>query len=141
MSMQDPLADMLTRIRNAQMAEKTVVSMPSSKLKVAVASVLKNEGYISDYQVSSDIKPLLSIELKYFEGRPVIEELKRVSRPGLRQYKSVDQLPKVRGGLGVSIVSTNKGVMTDRAARAAGVGGAVLCTGFSLHSQPHVDDT
>jgi len=128
--MQDPLADMLTRIRNAQMAEKTVVSMPSSKLKVAVASVLKNEGYISDYQVSSDIKPLLSIELKYFEGRPVIEELKRVSRPGLRQYKSVDQLPKVRGGLGVSIVSTNKGVMTDRAARAAGVGGEVLCTVF-----------
>jgi small subunit ribosomal protein S8 len=130
MSMQDPLADMLTRIRNAQMAEKTVVSMPSSKLKVAVASVLKNEGYISDYQVSSDAKPQLSIELKYFEGRPVIEELKRVSRPGLRQYKSVDQLPKVRGGLGVSIVSTNKGVMTDRAARAAGVGGEVLCTVF-----------
>jgi small subunit ribosomal protein S8 len=130
MSMQDPLADMLTRIRNAQMAEKTVVSMPSSKLKVAVASVLKNEGYISDYEVSSDAKPQLSIELKYFEGRPVIEELKRVSRPGLRQYKSVDQLPKVRGGLGVSIVSTNKGVMTDRAARAAGVGGEVLCTVF-----------
>ena len=130
MSMQDPLADMLTRIRNAQMAEKTVVSMPSSKLKVAVASVLKNEGYISDYQVSSDAKPQLSIELKYFEGRPVIEELKRVSRPGLRQYKSVDQLPKVRGGLGVSIVSTNKGVMTDRSARAAGVGGEVLCTVF-----------
>jgi small subunit ribosomal protein S8 len=128
--MQDPLADMLTRIRNAQMAEKSVVSMPSSKLKVAVANVLKNEGYISGYQVSSDIKPLLSIELKYFEGRPVIEELKRVSRPGLRQYKSVDQLPKVRGGLGVSIVSTNKGVMTDRAARAAGVGGEVLCTVF-----------
>ncbi len=130
MSMQDPLADMLTRIRNAQMAEKSVVSMPSSKLKVAVASVLKNEGYITGYQVSSDIKPLLSIELKYFEGRTVIEELKRVSRPGLRQYKSVDQLPKVRGGLGVSIVSTNKGVMTDRAARAAGVGGEVLCTVF-----------
>jgi small subunit ribosomal protein S8 len=128
--MQDPLADMLTRIRNAQMAEKSVVRMPSSKLKVAVADVLKNEGYITGYQVSSDIKPLLSIELKYFEGRPVIEELKRVSRPGLRQYKSVDQLPKVRGGLGVSIVSTNKGVMTDRAARAAGVGGEVLCTVF-----------
>ncbi|WP_120997524.1 30S ribosomal protein S8 [Stutzerimonas urumqiensis] len=130
MSMQDPLADMLTRIRNAQMAEKTVVSMPSSKLKVAVADVLKSEGYISGYQISSDAKPLLSIELKYFEGRPVIEELKRISRPGLRQYKSVDQLPKVRGGLGVSIVSTNKGVMTDRAARAAGVGGEVLCTVF-----------
>ncbi|MFC3606912.1 30S ribosomal protein S8 [Stutzerimonas tarimensis] len=130
MSMQDPLADMLTRIRNAQMAEKTVVSMPSSKLKVAVASVLESEGYIGGYQVSSDDKPQLSIELKYFEGRPVIEELKRVSRPGLRQYKSVDQLPKVRGGLGVSIVSTNKGVMTDRGARAAGVGGEVLCTVF-----------
>ena len=130
MSMQDPLADMLTRIRNAQMAEKSVVSIPSSKLKVAVANVLLNEGYISGFQVNSDTKALLSIELKYFEGRPVIEELKRVSRPGLRQYKSVDQLPKVRGGLGVSIVSTNKGVMTDRAARAAGVGGEVLCTVF-----------
>ena len=130
MSMQDPLADMLTRIRNAQMAEKSVVSMPSSKLKVAVANVLLNEGYISGFQVNSDTKALLSIELKYFEGRPVIEEIKRVSRPGLRQYKSVDQLPKVRGGLGVSIVSTSKGVMTDRAARAAGVGGEVLCTVF-----------
>jgi small subunit ribosomal protein S8 len=128
--MQDPLADMLTRIRNAQMAEKTVVSMPSSKLKAAVAKVLKDEGYIADYQVSGDIKQQLSIELKYFEGKPVIEELKRVSRPGLRQYKAVEQLPKVRGGLGVSIVSTNKGVMTDRAARAAGVGGEVLCTVF-----------
>ncbi|MXP93399.1 30S ribosomal protein S8 [Pseudomonas aeruginosa] len=128
MSMQDPLADMLTRIRNAQMAEKTVVSMPSSKLKAAVAKVLKDEGYIADFQISSEVKPQLSIELKYFEGKPVIEEVKRISRPGLRQYKSVEQLPKVRGGLGVSIVSTNKGVMTDRAARAAGVGGEVLCT-------------
>lgn len=116
MSMQDPLADMLTRIRNAQMAEKTVVSMPSSKLKAAVAKVLKDEGYIADFQISSEVKPQLSIELKYFEGKPVIEEVKRISRPGLRQYKSVEQLPKVRGGLGVSIVSTNKGVMTDRAA-------------------------
>ncbi|MCL7463124.1 30S ribosomal protein S8 [Pseudomonas sp. NW5] len=130
MSMQDPLADMLTRIRNAQMAEKTVVSMPSSKLKVAVAKVLKDEGYIADYQISGDVKQQLSIELKYFEGKPVIEEIKRSSRPGLRQYKGVEQLPKVRGGLGVSIVSTNKGVMTDRAARAAGVGGEVLCTVF-----------
>jgi small subunit ribosomal protein S8 len=130
MSMQDPLADMLTRIRNAQMAEKTVVSMPSSKLKVAVAKVLKDEGYIADYQVSGDVKQQLSIDLKYFEGKPVIEEIKRSSRPGLRQYKGVEQLPKVRGGLGVSIVSTNKGVMTDRAARAAGVGGEVLCTVF-----------
>ncbi|MCC6077488.1 30S ribosomal protein S8 [Pseudomonas sp. GCM10022188] len=130
MSMQDPLADMLTRIRNAQMAEKTVVTMPSSKLKAAVAKVLKDEGYIADFQVSGEVKQQLSIELKYFEGKPVIEELKRVSRPGLRQYKGVEQLPKVRGGLGVSIVSTNKGVMTDRAARAAGVGGEVLCTVF-----------
>lgn len=130
MSMQDPLADMLTRIRNAQMAEKTVVSMPSSKLKAAVAKVLKDEGYIADFQISSEVKPQLSIELKYFEGKPVIEEVKRISRPGLRQYKSVEQLPKVRGDLGVSIVSTNKGVMTDRAARAAGVGGEVLCTVF-----------
>ncbi|HFO1171175.1 TPA: 30S ribosomal protein S8 [Pseudomonas aeruginosa] len=130
MSMQDPLADMLTRICNAQMAEKTVVSMPSSKLKAAVAKVLKDEGYIADFQISSEVKPQLSIELKYFEGKPVIEEVKRISRPGLRQYKSVEQLPKVRGGLGVSIVSTNKGVMTDRAARAAGVGGEVLCTVF-----------
>ncbi|HDY6359476.1 30S ribosomal protein S8 [Pseudomonas aeruginosa] len=130
MSMQDPLAGMLTRIRNAQMAEKTVVSMPSSKLKAAVAKVLKDEGYIADFQISSEVKPQLSIELKYFEGKPVIEEVKRISRPGLRQYKSVEQLPKVRGGLGVSIVSTNKGVMTDRAARAAGVGGEVLCTVF-----------
>lgn len=130
MSMQDPLADMLTRIRNAQMAEKTVVSMPSSKLKAAVAKVLKDEGYIADFQISSEVKPQLSIELKYFEGKPVIEEVKRINRPGLRQYKSVEQLPKVRGGLGVSIVSTNKGVMTDRAARAAGVGGEVLCTVF-----------
>ena len=130
MSIQDPLAYMLTLIRNAQMAEKTVVSMPSSKLKAAVAKVLKDEGYIADFQISSEVKPQLSIELKYFEGKPVIEEVKRISRPGLRQYKSVEQLPKVRGGLGVSIVSTNKGVMTDRAARAAGVGGEVLCTVF-----------
>jgi len=130
MSMQDPLADMLTRIRNAQMAEKSVVSMPSSKLKGAVAKVLKDEGYIAGYQSSSEIKPLLSIELKYFEGRAVIEEVNRISRPGLRQYKSTDDLPKVRGGLGVAIVSTNKGVMTDRSARAAGVGGEVLCTVF-----------
>ena len=130
MSMQDPLSDMLTRIRNAQMAEKSVVSMPSSTLKQAVANVLKNEGYITDYQISSDAKPLLSIELKYFEGRPVIEEIKRVSRPGLRQYKAVSELPKIRAGLGIAIVSTHKGVMTDRAARAAGIGGEVLCSVF-----------
>lgn len=130
MSMQDPLADMLTRIRNAQMAEKSTVSMPSSSVKAAVADVLKSEGYIVDYQVSAEAKPLLTIELKYFEGRPVIEELKRVSRPGLRQYKSAVELPKVRGGLGVAIISTSKGVMSDRAARTAGIGGEVLCSVF-----------
>jgi small subunit ribosomal protein S8 len=128
--MQDPLSDMLTRIRNAQMAEKSVVSMPSSGLKQAVANVLKDEGYIADFQISSEVKPLLTIELKYFEGRPVIEEIKRVSRPGLRQYNSANDLPKVRAGLGVAIVSTSKGVMSDRAARAAGVGGEVLCSVF-----------
>lgn len=130
MSMQDPLADMLTRIRNAQMAEKSTVSMPSSSVKAAVADVLKSEGYIVGYQVSAEAKPLLTIELKYFEGRPVIEELKRVSRPGLRQYKSAVELPKVRGGLGVAIISTSKGVMSDRAARTAGIGGEVLCSVF-----------
>lgn len=130
MSMQDPLSDMLTRIRNAQMAEKSVVSMPSSGLKQAVANVLKDEGYIADFQISSEVKPLLTIELKYFEGRPVIEEIKRVSRPGLRQYNSANDLPKVRAGLGVAIVSTSKGVMSDRAARAAGIGGEVLCSVF-----------
>ena len=130
MSMQDPLADMLTRIRNAQMAEKSSVSMPAAKLKVAVAKVLQEEGYVAGYEVDGEVKPTLSIELKYFEGKPVIEDLKRVSRPGLRQYKSVGQIPKVKGGLGVSIVSTNKGVMTDRVARAAGIGGEVLCTVF-----------
>lgn len=130
MSMQDTLADMLTRIRNGHMAEKQVVSMPSSKMKVSVAEVLKAEGYITDYSVESGNKPVLSIELKYFEGKPVIEEIKRVSRPGLRIYKSANELPKVSGGLGVAIISTNKGVMTDRAARNAGVGGEVVCTVF-----------
>ncbi len=130
MSMQDPLADMLTRIRNAQMAEKSNVSMPSARLKVAVAKVLKDEGYVAGYEVQGDVKPVLTIELKYFEGKPVIEELKRVSRPGLRQYKPVGQIPQVKAGLGVSIVSTNQGVMTDRSARAAGIGGEVLCTVF-----------
>ena len=127
MSMQDPLADMLTRIRNAQMAEKSVVSMPSSTLKVAVAKVLKDEGYIAGYQISSEIKPLLSIELKYFEGRPVIEQLKRASRSGLRLYRGKSELPKVLGGLGVAIISTSQGIMTDKQARSAGVGGEVLC--------------
>ncbi|ROR94827.1 SSU ribosomal protein S8P [Sinobacterium caligoides] len=131
MSMQDPLADMLTRIRNAQMAAKPSVSMPSSKLKVAVANVLKEEGYVTDLSVSDvEGKVVLNIDLKYFEGKPVIEEIDRVSRPSLRQYVGSGDLPKVRGGLGVAIVTTSKGVMTDRAARAAGVGGEVLCTVF-----------
>ena len=131
MSMQDPLSDMLTRIRNAQMAGKTAVDMPGSKLKAAVASVLKDEGYIKDFTASNDgSKPRLSIALKYHEGKPVIAEIDRISRPGLRSYASKDELPSVRGGLGVAIVSTSKGVMTDRAARAAGVGGEVLCTVF-----------
>ena len=131
MSMQDPLSDMLTRIRNAQMAGKTGVEMPGSKLKAAVANVLKEEGYIADFAASNDDgKPRLAIELKYYQGKPVIAEIDRISRPGLRNYSGKDELPSVRGGLGVAIVSTSKGVMTDRAARAAGVGGEVLCTVF-----------
>ncbi|MFP8966422.1 30S ribosomal protein S8 [Pokkaliibacter sp. CJK22405] len=130
MSMQDTLADMVTRIRNAHMANHANVTMPSSKLKVAVAKVLKDEGYIVDFSVAEGVKPSLTIDLKYYEGKPVIESIKRVSRPGLRQYKSRSDLPKVEGGLGIAIVSTSKGVMTDRAARAAGVGGEVICTVF-----------
>ena len=131
MTMQDPLADMLTRIRNAQMAGKTAVEFPASKLKAAVCEVLKDEGYISAYTgVEGAGKPSLRVELKYYEGKPVIAEIGRVSRPGLRNYSGKDDLPQVRGGLGVAIVSTSKGVMTDRAARAAGVGGEVLCTVF-----------
>lgn len=130
MTMQDPMADMLTRIRNAQNAGIKSVSMSNASAKVAVAQVLKQEGYISDFTVSEDSKPVLTIELKYFDGKPVIEEIKRVSRPGLRQYKGKDDIPVIRGGLGVVILSTNKGVMTDRAARAAGVGGELLCTVF-----------
>lgn len=130
MSMQDPVADMLTRIRNAQQVGKTSVTMPSSTLKVSIARVLQEEGYVADYSVSEQAKPELTVELKYFEGKPVIAELNRASRPGLRAYKAKDELPSVRGGLGVAIVTTSKGVMTDRAARAAGVGGEVLCTVF-----------
>lgn len=131
MSMQDPLADMLTRIRNAQMAGKTTVAMPSSKLKQSVANVLLEEGYIASHRVEeSGGKASLIIDLKYFQGKPVIAEIKRSSRPGLRTYAGKDALPSVRAGLGVAIVSTSKGVMTDRAARAAGVGGEVLCTVF-----------
>lgn len=131
MSMSDPIADLLTRIRNAQMAGKVSVTCPSSKIKQAILEVLKQEGYIAGYAVSADVvKPELTITLKYFNGKPVIEELHRGSTPGLRSYKGSKQLPKVRAGLGVAVVSTNKGVMTDRAARAAGVGGEILCTVF-----------
>ena len=126
--MTDPIADMLTRIRNGQRAGKVSVSMPSSKLKMSIAQVLKDEGYISAFTVQEETgKSVMSVDLKYYEGRPVIESLKRVSRPGLRIYKANDELPKVQGGLGVAIVSTSKGVMSDRAARAAGEGGEVLC--------------
>ena len=128
MTMQDPLADMLTRVRNAQSANIKIVSMPSASTKVSVAKVLKEEGYITDYSVSDDSKPELTIELKYFDEKPVIEEIKRLSRPGLRKYTKKDDIPLVRGGLGVVILSTNKGVMTDRAARAAGLGGELICT-------------
>lgn len=130
MSMQDTIADMITRIRNAQLAAKTTVSMPSSNMKVSVANVLSEEGYVTGYSVEEGTKPTLTIELKYFDGKPVIEEIKRVSRPSLRQYKASAELPKVEAGLGVAIVSTSKGVMSDRAARAAGIGGEVICTVF-----------
>ena len=127
MSMQDTVADMLTRVRNAQMAKKQTVSMPSSKLKVSIANVLQQEGYVSNVEVAQDeAKATLTITLKYFEGKPVIEMVKRVSRPGLRQYCGKNDLPRVKQGLGVAIVSTSKGIMTDRAARAAGVGGEVI---------------
>ena len=130
MSMQDPLSDMLTRIRNAHARSKVSVTMPSSTLKIAVAKVLQEEGYIIGFSATDAVKAELVIELKYFEGKPVIEEINRYSRPGLRQYSSVAELPKVRAGLGVAIISTSKGVMADRAARSAGVGGEVLCTVF-----------
>jgi small subunit ribosomal protein S8 len=128
MSMSDPIADMLTRIRNAQMVEKQAVTMPSSKLKVAIAQVLKDEGYIDGFAVRQDGgKTELEIGLKYYAGRPVIERIERVSRPGLRVYKGRDAIPQVMNGLGVAIVTTPKGVMTDRKARATGIGGEVLC--------------
>jgi small subunit ribosomal protein S8 len=126
MSMQDPIADMFTRVRNGQMASKVSVSMPSSKVRVAIAGVLKEEGYVTGFAVSGDVKPVLEVTLKYFEGKKVIESIERVSRPGLRIYKKKDELPKVMGGLGVAIVSTSKGVMTDRAARKAGMGGEII---------------
>lgn len=128
MSLQDPIADMLTRIRNAQARAKREVSMPSSNVKVAIAGILKEEGYINDHKVTDEgNKTILTIELKYFEGKPVIETLRRVSRPSLRKYCANDELPRVMNGLGTAIISTNRGVMTDKAARSQGIGGEVLC--------------
>lgn len=128
MSMTDPIADMLTRIRNGQKARKVSVSMPSSTAKIAVAEVLKDEGYITAYSTETEgVKTELTIELKYFEGTPVIENVQRVSRPGLRVYRGNEELPKVLGGLGVAIISTSAGVMSDRQARKQGIGGEVLC--------------
>jgi len=128
MSMSDPIADMLTRIRNAQLAEKTSVAVPASKLKVSIAMVLKDEGYIEDFALRGEgTKRALEIGLKYYAGRPVIERIERVSRPGLRIYKPANDIPQVMNGLGVAIVSTSRGVMTDRKARQTGVGGEVLC--------------
>ncbi len=130
MTMQDPIADLLTRIRNAQLASHPDVAMPSSKVKMAICQVLKDEGYIDSFDVSTDSKPELNVQLRYHEGRPVIEEIHRVSRPGLRIYKESGDLPNVRGGLGVAVISTSKGLMTDRSARTQGVGGEVLFTVF-----------
>ena len=131
MSLQDPVSDFLTRIRNGQAAKKKSVTGPSSNIKVAIAQVLKDEGYINDFSVKTEgNKRDITVVLKYFQGKPVIAEIQRVSRPGLRSNAGKDELPSVRGGLGVAIVSTSSGVMTDRAARAAGVGGEVLCTVF-----------
>lgn len=128
MSMSDPISDMLTRIRNSLQRNKRDVKMPSSKLKVAIANILKQEGYILDFSVAEqDKKATLTIELKYFEGKAVIEKIQRASRPSLRSYKSADDLPKVMGGLGVAVISTAKGVMTDKSAREHGIGGEVLC--------------
>jgi small subunit ribosomal protein S8 len=128
MSMTDPIADFLTRIRNGQSSGKTEINVPASKVKVAIAQVLKEEGYIEDFSASTlDGKATLAVQLKYFQGRPVIDRLERVSRPGLRVYKGKDELPSILGGLGVAIVSTSQGVMTDRQARASGHGGEVIC--------------
>lgn len=130
MSMQDPISDLLTRIRNAGQARHSTVSLPSSRTKKAICSVLQEEGYIANFSDNGGAKPELTVELKYYKGKPVIEEIKRVSRPGLRIYRAPSEIPQVRGGLGVALVSTNKGILTDRAARAANVGGEVICTVF-----------
>ena len=127
--MTDPIADLLTRIRNAHHAEKVSLTMPGSKIKSAIAKVLQEEGYIEGFKASvEEGKPSLTIDLKYYEGSPVIEEIQRVSKPGLRVYTNAEELPKVNGGLGIAIISTSKGIMTDRAARSAGIGGEVLCS-------------
>ena len=129
MSMSDPVADMLTRIRNGQRADKASVSVPLSKFKVSIASVLKQEGYIQDYTIVGEgVTKQLVMDLKYYMGRPVIDKIKKISRPGLRIYKSAEQLPRVIGGMGIAIISTSKGVMTDRTAREHGQGGEVICT-------------
>lgn len=130
MSMSDPVADMLTRIRNAQSAKKTNVSMPNTKLKIAIAEVLKTEGYIADYRVEEfdNNKKKLIIDLKYYQGKPVIENIRRISRPGLRVYRDKNKLPHIMGGMGVAIISTSKGVISDRAARLLGEGGEILCS-------------
>jgi len=128
MSMSDPIADMLTRIRNGQSAAKVEVLMPASNMKQSIAQVLKDEGYITDFSVSKDVKAEMSVSLKYFDGKPVIDTIDRMSRPGLRIYKNKDELPKVLNGLGIIIISTSTGMMTDRAARAAGIGGELICS-------------
>ncbi len=125
--MQDPVADMLTRIRNGQSANKSVISIPASKLKIEIVNLLKKEGFIRDYKIEGDIKPNLKLELKYYQSKPVIEYIKRVSRPGLRIYKKKNALPKVMAGMGVVVVSTSKGIMTDRTARQVGLGGEIIC--------------
>ncbi len=130
MTMQDPVADLLTRMRNAQMARHDHVSIPNSKIKRAILKVLLDEGYIEGFSAGDEAKSMIDVTLKYHKGVGVMEEIKRISRPGLRIYKQCEELPRVRGGLGVAIVSTNKGVMTDKSARAAGMGGEVLCTVF-----------
>ena len=130
MSMQDPIADLFSRINNAQSRRKSSVVVPSSKKKISLLSLLKDKGYIDSYDVSDSSKPEIEIKLKYFEGAPVIKELKRISKPGLRQYSSNTQLPEVNGGLGIAIISTNKGLMTDTEAKEAGLGGELICSVF-----------
>jgi len=126
--MSDPIADMLTRIRNGQSAAKVAVDMPASNMKQSIANVLKDEGYINDFSVSDGVKPELTVSLKYYDGKPVIDTIQRISKPGLRIYKNKDELPQVLNGLGIIIISTSTGMMTDRAARAAGVGGELICS-------------